>query len=60
MSSDYVSIHVARATRNALQQLQLRWSADAGRRITLTEVLDVVTVVAERHPDEVATALTST
>jgi hypothetical protein len=56
---EYVSLRVSRATRDALQQLQLRWSADVGRRLTLTEVVDTAAALAQQHSAEAVEALTS-
>jgi hypothetical protein len=58
MPSDYVSVHVKRPTSQRLQALQLRLSADVGRRLTVTEVVAAALELLELHHAEAITALT--
>jgi hypothetical protein len=55
----YVSLHVTREARAALQRLQLDLTPLAGRRLSLADALLAAVAVAAAHPDEAAAALTS-
>lgn len=57
MTEDYVTVRLARSTRDALQRLQLKVQADAERKLTLSDVALASAIVAERHLPEVTAAL---
>jgi len=57
MVAKYVSLHVTSEARASLQQLSLRLSLAAGRRLSLAETLLAAVAVAERHHDEALAAL---
>lgn len=57
MPSEYVSVHVKRATHTALQAAQLRLSAEVGRRLTMTDVVRAGLELLERHHAEAVAAL---
>lgn len=58
MAPTYASLKIAPAARDALQRLALNMSADAGKRLTMSDALIAAVSVAERHPDELRAALT--
>jgi hypothetical protein len=60
MPSDYVSIHVKRPTQQRLQGLQLRLSADVGRRLTVTEIISTALELLEQHRSEAVKTLSMT
>jgi hypothetical protein len=59
MPGEYATIHVRRPTRQALESLQLDLQARAGRRLTVTDMLDAMVTVSRRQLDEVVAALAS-
>jgi len=54
MTDDYVTVRLARSTRDALQRLQLKVQAEAERRLTLSDVAMAAALVAEDHLSDVA------
>jgi len=53
----YAPVNLTEEARSALRRCTLNASAAVGRRLTLSEVLVGLATVADRHPDELTTAL---
>lgn len=58
MASSTAPIRVAPGTHRAVQLAALTFGAKVGQRVTMSQVVAAALTVAERHPDELAAALT--
>lgn len=53
----YITVSLTLPARSALQSGALQFSAKAGRRLTMSDVVIAALAVAEAHPDEVVERL---
>ena len=53
----YSSVNLTPASLDRLRRVTLTSSAAAGRRVPTSEVVTALTVLAERHPEELAALL---
>jgi hypothetical protein len=59
MAAKHVTVRVDPAVRSAVQQLQYRLIAEAGRPLSMGDVILAAVAVAEAHTAEAVEALTS-